>query len=151
MTVPGAVMKAGGHWNDKGDGTYTATYTATAVVSGQKAGLKLSGWAGTAESAPYGIAAAPPDATKSTLGRDKDTILADGADKSTLTLTLHDTLDHPVKGQPVDIVTDKGTVRATTDNHDGTYTAELTAAPGTAAGTANITVDIAGDPDAWAL
>ncbi|EPA1042865.1 Ig-like domain-containing protein, partial [Enterobacter bugandensis] len=76
--------------------------------------------------------------------RDKDTILADGTDKSTLTLTLNDALNQKVKGQAVEFVTDKGTVGATTDNHDGTYTAALTAAPGVT-GTANISVKVGGN------
>ncbi|MCK6880088.1 Ig-like domain-containing protein, partial [Enterobacter bugandensis] len=147
VTVPGAVMKAGTHWNDEGGGTYTATYTATSVVTGQKAGLKLSSWSNAAESdRTYDITAAPADATKSTLGRDKDTILADGTDKSTLKLKLHDALDQPMNGQTVEFVTDKGTAGTTTDNHDGTYTAALTAAAGTAAGTAHITVKVGGTP-----
>ncbi|MGX5057225.1 invasin domain 3-containing protein, partial [Enterobacter asburiae] len=129
VTVPGAVMKAGSHWSDEGGGTYTATYTATSVVTGKKAGLKLSSWSNAAESdRTYDITAAPADATKSTLDRSTDHILADGTDKSTLKLKLHDALDHPMNGQTVEFVTDKGTVGATTDNHDGTYTADLTAA-----------------------
>lgn len=66
VTIPGAVLKRGTHWNDAGNGRYTAS----TVVTGQKASLKLSGWSGV-PSAAYSITAAPPDASKSTLDRDK--------------------------------------------------------------------------------
>ena len=76
------------------------------------------------------LTALSPLPAKSTLDRSKNTILADWTYKSTLTLTLDDILDQKVKDQSVEFVTDKGTVSSTTDNHDGTYTADLTAAPG---------------------
>ncbi|MGX5057208.1 Ig-like domain-containing protein, partial [Enterobacter asburiae] len=118
---------AAGTATDNGDGTYTAKLTGTvpgtAHVSIIAGGVRMAGQGTTVT-----LAALPADATKSTLGRSKPAILADGADKAILKLTLHDAQDHPVKGQTVDIVTDKGTVGGTTDNGDGTYTAELTAA-----------------------
>ncbi|EPA1042555.1 Ig-like domain-containing protein [Enterobacter bugandensis] len=90
------------------------------------------------------VATAVPLPGKSTLDRSPDTIPADGTTASTLKLTLHDALDNPVKGQTVEFVSDKETVGATTDNHDGTYTAPLTAAAGVP-GTANISVKVGGN------
>ncbi|MCK6880144.1 Ig-like domain-containing protein, partial [Enterobacter bugandensis] len=127
-----------GATTDNGDGTYTAALTAAPGVTGTaditvKVGGNTFGFLKTTVT----LAALPPLPAKSSLGRDKDTIPADGTTASTLTLTLHDSLDHPVKGQTVVFVSDKGTVGATTDNGDGTYTAALTAAAGVT-GTANI-------------
>ncbi|MFK3915293.1 invasin, partial [Enterobacter cancerogenus] len=55
VTVPNATLKTGSSWTDKGDGTYTATYTATTAGTGLKATVKLSGWAGPATSEAYAI------------------------------------------------------------------------------------------------
>lgn len=43
VSVPNACLKTGSSWRDDGDGTYTATYTATTAGVGLKARLKLSG------------------------------------------------------------------------------------------------------------
>ncbi|MCK6880040.1 Ig-like domain-containing protein, partial [Enterobacter bugandensis] len=133
-----------GATTDNHDGTYKAALTAAPGVTGTaNITVKVGGNAFGSLKTTVTLAALPPDATKSTLGRDKDTILADETDRSTLTLTLHDSLGNPVKGQTVVFVADRGTAGATTDNHDGTYTADLTAAPGVT-GTANITVKVGG-------
>ncbi|HHY6274246.1 TPA: invasin domain 3-containing protein, partial [Salmonella enterica] len=44
VTVPNATLRTGSSWTDNGDGTYTATYTATTVSTENLATLKLSGW-----------------------------------------------------------------------------------------------------------
>ena len=53
VQVPNASLN--GNWSDNQDGTYTATYTAGAVSSGNKATLQLSGWSQAIESAGYAI------------------------------------------------------------------------------------------------
>ena len=55
VTVANATQKSGSSWRDNGDGTYTATYTATTAGTGLKATLRLSGWSGSAQSAEYAI------------------------------------------------------------------------------------------------
>ncbi|MHA0954133.1 hypothetical protein, partial [Enterobacter ludwigii] len=55
VTVPNAILKTGSNWTDNGDGSYTARYQATTVSNGNQATLMLSGWSGSAESAPYDI------------------------------------------------------------------------------------------------
>ena len=143
VKVPGSTMH--GSWTDKGNGKYVATYTAITVMTNQKASLKPDNWPRPVESAQtYNITTAPLDPDRSSLDRTPDTILANATDKSTLELTLRDTLGHPVKGQVVEFMTDKGTVGATTDNQDGTYMAALTARPDVGGGTANITVKVGG-------
>ncbi|EAW9081821.1 TPA: hypothetical protein N2F63_005434, partial [Salmonella enterica] len=64
VTVPNATLKSGGSWKDNGDGTYTATYTATTAGTGLKATVKLSGWSSAAESGAYAIT---PDQAKSAI------------------------------------------------------------------------------------
>ncbi|EEN5596242.1 invasin, partial [Salmonella enterica subsp. enterica serovar Panama] len=55
VTVPNAILKAGSRWRDNGDGTYTATYTATTVGTDLKATVRLGGWSTAAQSGKYGI------------------------------------------------------------------------------------------------
>lgn len=57
VQVPNATLS--GSWSDNQDGTYTATYTAAAVSSGNKATLQLSGWSQPVESAGYAITPIP--------------------------------------------------------------------------------------------
>ncbi|EEB2895049.1 invasin, partial [Salmonella enterica subsp. enterica serovar Tennessee] len=61
VTVPNAILKAGSRWRDNGDGTYTATYTATTVGTDLKATVRLGGWDTVAQSGAYAITAATPD------------------------------------------------------------------------------------------
>ncbi|MGX5057242.1 Ig-like domain-containing protein, partial [Enterobacter asburiae] len=84
-----------------------------------------------------------PVPANSTLDRNTPSIVANGATTSTLKLTLKDAQNRAVKGQTVKFVSDlaDSTVGATTDNGDGTYTADLT---GTSGGTAHITVKVGG-------
>ncbi|EPA1042907.1 Ig-like domain-containing protein, partial [Enterobacter bugandensis] len=86
-----------------------------------------------------------PVPANSGLNRSTDTIAANGATASTLTLTLKDANNRAVKGQSVQFVSDLAgsTVGAAKDNGDGTYTADLT---GTSGGTAHITVKVGGSP-----
>ncbi|EIL6625903.1 hypothetical protein LL683_004549 [Salmonella enterica] len=55
VTVPNATLRTGSSWTDNGDGTYTATYTATTVSTENLATLKLSGWDAAAQSEKYAI------------------------------------------------------------------------------------------------
>lgn len=55
VTVPNAILKTGSSWKDNGDGTYSATYTATTVGTGLQATVKLPVWSGNARSAEYVI------------------------------------------------------------------------------------------------
>ncbi|HFQ9142145.1 TPA: inverse autotransporter beta domain-containing protein [Enterobacter cancerogenus] len=59
VTVPNATLKTGSSWKDNGGGTYTATYIASTVSTGNQAALKLAGWAGNSTSQKYDIAAIP--------------------------------------------------------------------------------------------
>ncbi|WP_236874406.1 Ig-like domain-containing protein [Citrobacter portucalensis] len=80
---------------------------------------------------------------KSTLAATPATITADGAEKSTVTLTLKDANGNPVSGQTVTFGSSLAgtTVSSVTDNGDGTYSATLT---GTAAGSTDITAQVGG-------
>ncbi|MFP8465588.1 hypothetical protein ACLH1Z_23460, partial [Enterobacter hormaechei] len=55
VTVPNATLKTGSSWTDKGDGTYTATYTAETASTDNQATLKLSGWTDSSSSEKYAI------------------------------------------------------------------------------------------------
>lgn len=55
VTVPNAILKAGSRWRDNGDGTYTATYTATTAGTNLRATVRLGGWSTAAQSGKYGI------------------------------------------------------------------------------------------------
>ncbi|EBR1860519.1 invasin [Salmonella enterica] len=59
VKVPNATFKTGSRWKDNGDGTYTATYTAETVSTGNQATLKLSVWDTAAQSGKYDITAVP--------------------------------------------------------------------------------------------
>ncbi|EPV3677956.1 Ig-like domain-containing protein [Enterobacter ludwigii] len=59
VTVPNATLKTGSSWKDNGDGTYTATYIASTVSTGNQAILKLGGWGSNSASEKYDITAAP--------------------------------------------------------------------------------------------
>ncbi|MGC6233451.1 inverse autotransporter beta domain-containing protein, partial [Hafnia paralvei] len=88
VTVPNATLKTGSSWTDKGDGTYTATYTATTVSTDNQASLKLAGWDTPPKSEKYAITAAQPDQSQSLIARDKDTYVS--GDDITIKVTLKD-------------------------------------------------------------
>ncbi|MGK3141069.1 inverse autotransporter beta domain-containing protein [Pantoea sp. C2G6] len=133
VSVPDAVLKSGSGWSDNGDGTYTATYTASTAGTGLKAVLKLSGWSANAESAAYTITAASPDQAKSAIAVDNSTY-ASGTD-ITVTVTLKDAQDNAVIGASSLLTTGAVTVANAvlksgsnwSDNGDGTYMATYTA------------------------
>ncbi|ECT1737382.1 invasin, partial [Salmonella enterica subsp. enterica serovar Saintpaul] len=133
VTVPNATLRTGSSWTDNGDGTYTATYTATTVSTENLATLKLSGWDAAAQSEKYAITQASPDAGQSLIARDKDTYVS-GTDML-ITVTLKDKNGTILTGDAGLLTTTTVTVpNATlrtgsswTDNGDGTYTATYTA------------------------
>ncbi|EAA6004047.1 invasin [Salmonella enterica subsp. enterica serovar Oranienburg] len=133
VTVPNAILKAGSRWRDNGDGTYTATYTATTVGTDLKATVRLGGWDTVAQSGAYAITAATPDGAKSAISTDA-TAYVSGSDM-VVTVTLKDGQDNPVTGAAASLTADTVTVPNAIlkagsrwrDNGDGTYTAAYTA------------------------
>ncbi|HTT66601.1 MAG TPA: Ig-like domain-containing protein [Gemmatimonadales bacterium] len=122
---------------DHGDGTYTAVYTGTAAGTAQSIGATVNGAAVTTAMPTVTVTPAVADATRCTMSASPASI-AIGA-TSTLTLlarnssgvalaTGGDTVVFTASGG-----TATGTISATTDHGDGTYTAVYT---GTGAGTA---------------
>ncbi|TNL02466.1 invasin [Kosakonia cowanii] len=138
VTVQHAAVKAGGGWKDNGDGTYTATYTATTAGTGLRAAVRLSGWSAAKQSEKYAITATAPDRAKSGIATDK-TSYTSGEDM-TVKVTLKDAQGNAVTGASSSLTTETVTVQHAAvkagggwkDNGDGTYTATYTA---TTAGT----------------
>jgi len=129
VVVANAVLKSGSGWKDNGNGTYTAIYMASTAGVNLRATLKLNGWSGSAESAPYAITLATPDQAKSAIRTDATTYL-DGAEM-TVTVTLRDAQGNAVTGAAASLTAEAVTVADATlksgsswrDNGDGTYTA----------------------------
>ncbi|PVZ83715.1 hypothetical protein C9426_25220 [Serratia sp. S1B] len=126
------------------NGTYTATLTA-----GTEAGeANITATAGSA--ALTGLRATVTfngngndlSVDKSTLVTGVDTLVANGADNTEVTLTLQDSHGNRVSGQAVVFTTTLGNVTAVRETANGVYTATLTA--GTEAGSANITATAGG-------
>ncbi|VEN40723.1 unnamed protein product [Callosobruchus maculatus] len=134
VTVPNATLKTGSSWKDKGDGTYTATYTAETASTDNQASLKLAGWVTPPKSEKYAITAAQPDQSQSLIARDKDTYVS--GDDITIKVTLKDKAGNALTGDAGLLTDSTVTVQNATlksgsswkDNSDGTYTATYTAA-----------------------
>ncbi|PKH18415.1 invasin, partial [Enterobacterales bacterium CwR94] len=133
ITVPNASLKTGGSWTDKGDGIYTATYTAAGVGTELKATLKLSDWSNDSKSAAYTITAGMAEQTHSTITLNKTTYVS-GSDM-VVTVALKDSNDNPVTGAQASLTASSvevpnATLKAGswTDKGDGTYTVTYTAA-----------------------
>uniref|UniRef100_UPI000AAE526B invasin domain 3-containing protein n=1 Tax=Escherichia coli TaxID=562 RepID=UPI000AAE526B len=103
VTVPNATLKAGSDWTDNDDGTYTATYTAAAVSTGNQASLKLSGWSDSRTSEKYVITAGSAVQATSGIKTDAATYVA-GADMK-VTVTLKDLNGNVVTGQKAALTT----------------------------------------------
>lgn len=124
---------------DNSDGTYTATYTGTGAGTAQTIHATIDGVAVTTTLPTVTVtsAAQSPDATKCTVAAAPTSIAVAGT--STLTLQAKDSTgaNLTVGGAVVVFTasggTSTGTISATTDHANGTYTAVYT---GTAAGTA---------------
>jgi hypothetical protein len=124
---------------DHANGTYTAVYTATGAGTAQTIGATINGSAvtTTAPTVTVTAAAQTPDATKCTVTAAPASVSVGGT--ATLTLQAKDSTGTNLTAGGATVVfsasggTSTGTVSATTDNGNGTYTAIYT---GTAAGTA---------------
>ncbi|HHU4047297.1 TPA: invasin domain 3-containing protein [Enterobacter cloacae] len=129
---------------DNGDGTYTAkltgitagTATIAATVGGNAFGVTSASVTLTADSNN-------PSTTRSTLTASPVSIVADGAEASTVALMLKDANNNAISGQTVAFSSSLtgSSVSSVTDKGDGTYTAQLT---GTTSGTATLTVTVGG-------
>jgi LPXTG-motif cell wall-anchored protein len=126
---------------DNNDGTYTATLTSDepgdAVVS-----FTIAGAAG-ANTVTIEVTPRVAVAAYSIIATDVTTIVADGDDTATITVTARDRdgVALTASGGTVTIESSLGTVSAVTDNGDGTYEATLT---GTTAGDATVSFSING-------
>jgi adhesin/invasin len=127
---------------DLGDGTYTATLISATTVGTATVGFTLDGAAG-AQTAQASFVAGLGDPARSVVEADPTTITADGVSTSTLTVRLIDANGNPLtsSGGTVVLITDTGSVSATTDQGDGTYTATLLAPTTTGTATISFTVD----------
>ena len=127
--------------NDEGDGTYTATLTATepdtALITGTVNGDPIS------DDASVGITVGDPSGAMSTIEVDDDSITVDGS--STVTVTVLDQFGNAIAegGDTVELDTTVGSVTSADDNDDGTYTATLTSEE---PGSATITGTVNDDP-----
>jgi adhesin/invasin len=116
---------------DNGDGTYTATFTATTV--GTVTFNATTGGATITDGQPVTITAGPVDQANSSVASPADGgTIASGA-TAPVTFTAQDANGNPISGL-TDVVfgldgssTGNGTFGAVTDNGDGTYTATFTA------------------------
>ncbi|MEG1346643.1 MAG: inverse autotransporter beta domain-containing protein, partial [Hafnia sp.] len=129
---------------DHSDGTYTATLTSTKTgntsvsvkINSNDFGLSPVSVALTADAENL-------SATQSTLSAAPAIIVANGAAKSTVTLSLKDANGNPVSGQTVIFASSLAgsTIGSVTDSGDGTYTASLS---GTTAGNTEVTANVGG-------
>ncbi|WP_379162685.1 Ig-like domain-containing protein, partial [Paenibacillus sp. sgz5001063] len=128
---------------DNHNGTYTATLTAsvtvgTATVSATVGGSALTG------TATVQFVAGAPSSVNSTLAVGNSSLTADGTSQTTVTVKLKDAQGNALTtgGATVGITSTSGTVSAVTDNHNGTYTAVLTAT--VTVGTATVSATVGG-------
>ncbi|WP_109963482.1 invasin domain 3-containing protein [Edwardsiella piscicida] len=132
---------------DDGSGNYSATLSGTHAVSTQIT-VTVNGVALAIDAKTVNLTAdsSNPDAAKSSLKATPKTIVANGSDASTLTLTLKDVNGNLISGQTVAFISsehDGITVSGTTDNGNGDYSATL---QGTRAIGTQITVTVNGQP-----
>jgi hypothetical protein len=115
----------------------TAALIGSAAVTARDAG----GITGTSTS--FSSVAGPVSVARSTIQPGAATLAADGVSKTTIVVQLRDANGNPVgaSGGTVLIATTAGTLSATTDNHDGTYSATLTAPNAPAAATVSATLN----------
>jgi hypothetical protein len=123
---------------DHGDGTYSATYTGTGAGTAQTIGATINGSSVTTTILTLTVTGAiqAPDPTKCTVSLSASTVGIGSA--VTMTLQARDSSNNFITTGGATVVfsasggTSTGTVGATTDRGNGTYTATYT---GTAAGT----------------
>lgn len=128
--------------SDQGDGTYTAVLTSstdivTATVTGSINSFFIT------DSASVNYIVGPPSIITSTLTESVNNIYADGLTQSTITLQAFDIGNNAISvgGDAFVINTSLGTISATTDNGNGSYTAVLTST--TSEGSALVTATLA--------
>ncbi len=127
---------------DNGDGSYTATLTAPVGRAQATVGFAVDGAAATA-TATVAFVPGPVDLTRSTIQAGQASLVAGSQATTTVTVTLRDAQGTPVgaAGRQVQVTTTRGTVTAVTDNGDGTYSVELTAATTVSDAVLGFTVD----------
>ncbi|WP_340458983.1 Ig-like domain-containing protein, partial [Paenibacillus graminis] len=128
---------------DNHNGTYTATLTAPATVGTATVSATVGGAALTGTATVQFVAGSPSMAT-STIEVGDASLTADGTSQTTVTVKLKDAQGNALTagGSAVGITSTSGTVSPVTDNHNGTYTATLTAPA--AVGTATVSATVGG-------
>ncbi len=128
---------------DNGNGTYSATLTSSTLATTAAVTFTLGGTAGTNQASVAFVAGAASAGT-STVAAAPTSIVANGISTSVITVQLRDAFNNPrtTGGTPVVISAVGGTVGATTDNGNGSYTATFTS--GTAAGPATVSFTVNG-------
>ena len=122
---------------DNGDGTYTATFTGTIAGSARAIGATIGGNAITGAAPPITVTPGTLSLATSSVTTSSDTVTS-GVEVA-LTLTTRDAAGNALSAGGRTVLFTKGagssdgTISATTDNANGTYTATFT---GTTAGTA---------------
>ena len=129
---------------DNGDGTYSAILTSsltetTAIITGTLNSVAMS------DSATVIFTPNIADATSSLLTASLDTIVADGFTQSLITLQAVNVngINLNVGGDTVVIESSAGSISATSDNGDGTYSATLTSATVPSEATVSATLNTA--------
>ncbi|MDR9372337.1 invasin domain 3-containing protein, partial [Conexibacter sp. JD483] len=141
VTIAGSGGQAVGAVTDNGDGTYTATVTAST-----RAGSSTV----TATAGPLSDSRALSQvhgpAASVRLALDPAAIVADGSATTTATATVADAYGNAVPGETVSIVSDGlQTVGAVADNGDGSYDATVTATARSGSATIRATVGAISD------
>ncbi|MGC5169034.1 invasin domain 3-containing protein [Microbacterium sp. DT81.1] len=133
---------------DNSNGSYTAVLTSATTTGPANVSFRVNGATGT-DTANVIFVAGPADAGTSTIDATPGSIPADGASTSAVTVTLVDANGNPVPtgGDDVEITTTSGTIGATTDNNDGTYTATLTSPTSVGSATVGFTLNTATGTD----
>lgn len=131
-----------GNTIDGGDGTYSAIYTAPSSSGIANISARIDG-RDVADTATINLVPGEPTIERSTLSASLDSISANGTDVSILTVQLTDANNNDLVsgGDNVVISSDLGSLSATIDNGDGTYSASLSSI---ASGTANISATLDG-------
>lgn len=117
---------------DNGDGTYTATLTASSTISSDKITAQVQGPIRTVtldiEAYITYESQSDPNADLSTITVEPSVLRADGVSTATVTVTARNLNGDPLSGLTVTLSnTGAGQLSSVTDNGDGTYTATLTA------------------------
>ncbi len=132
-----------GSVTDNHNGTYSATLTAPTTVGPATISASVGGSA-IASTASVQFVAGAASTAKSTVEAGDATMTADGTSQTAVSVKLKDAQGNALTtgGSTVAITSTLGTVGSVTDNHNGTYTATLTAP--TTAGTATISASVGG-------